>query len=184
MDESAYYSQSYYAEIFLNGRRDDPAWLEFPAYDLPPLPKYLIGAALAFGGFKTPGPSDARDWYGNALLRFDPPGALAFARFPFLFLGVIGCIAIYGLGVQIGGRGVGLLAAGFLMANPLYSSHSRRAMSDVPCEAFLLLSLLLSLSGWKRTFEKPSNSGKTATMMVFVSVMGGLAVGLSVLCET
>src|SRR5271155_2359933 len=40
-DEDAYITQSYYADLFFAGRFHNRAWLEFPAYDLQPLPKYL-----------------------------------------------------------------------------------------------------------------------------------------------
>ena len=132
-DESAYYSQSYFAGTFASGRFNDPAWLDYPAYDLPPLPKYLIGAALWLGGYTTPGPGRGAGLvHVNTLARFDPPGALAAARVPMVVVGAIGCLAVYGIGVLAGGAAVGLLAALLLMANPLYRLHARRAMSDVP----------------------------------------------------
>ena len=56
MDESAYVAQSYYADLLLEGRRDDPAWLDYAGYDLPPLAKYLVGIALRAGGPSPPGP--------------------------------------------------------------------------------------------------------------------------------
>ena len=46
-DEYAYISQSYYADAFFGGHADDWTWLDLPAYDLPPLPKYLIGFSVA-----------------------------------------------------------------------------------------------------------------------------------------
>ena len=42
VDEYAYITQSYYADLFFGRQFNDRAWLDFPAYDLPPLPKYLI----------------------------------------------------------------------------------------------------------------------------------------------
>src|SRR3954465_6274172 len=51
VDESAMISQSYFADLLLRGDRDNPAWLEYPGYDSSPLPKYLIGMALRFGGY-------------------------------------------------------------------------------------------------------------------------------------
>ena len=46
VDEYAYITQSYYTDLMLEGRFNDKAWLEFYAYDLQPLPKYLIGLSL------------------------------------------------------------------------------------------------------------------------------------------
>ena len=178
VDESAYYSQSYYARVFAQGLRDDASWLEFPAYDLPPLPKYLIGAALWLADTPTPGPREAGAWYLNTSLRFDPPGALAAARVPFVAVGVLGCVAIYGLGVLLGGRPVGLLAALLLMENPLYHTHARRAMSDVPCEAFMLLALLAALWAWRQFL-----AGRSIPAAWIVAMLAGVAAGLALLCK-
>ncbi len=74
VDESAYLSQTYFADLWLNGDTNNPAWLDYPAYDLPPLPKYMIGLALRLGGYRRPAPSAARAWYTDTSSRFDPPG--------------------------------------------------------------------------------------------------------------
>jgi len=174
-DESAYYSQSYFAAILAEGRRDDPAWLDYPAYDLPPLPKYLIGAALTAGGYRLPTPVDAWAWYDSTSRRFDPPGALTLARVPIAGLGVVGCLAAFGIGTLAFGR-VGGLAAGLLLAaDPLYRTHSRRAMSDVPCEALLLLGLFFALAAGGRIW-----AGRRGWPWAAVA---GVAVGLSTLSK-
>ena len=72
------------------------------------------------------------------------------ARWPSVVLGVLGCLSIYALGTIAFDRRVGWLSSLLLMANPLYRMHARRAMSDVPAEAFLLASLALGLLAWKR----------------------------------
>src|SRR5262249_13765303 len=64
-DESAFVAQSYFYDLAVQGDRHDSAWLEYPAYDLPPLPKYLIGVALHTAGFQTPRRRDAMAWYRN-----------------------------------------------------------------------------------------------------------------------
>jgi 4-amino-4-deoxy-L-arabinose transferase-like glycosyltransferase len=178
VDESAYISQSYYAALYCEGRHHDRAWLEYPAYDLPPLPKYLIGAALAAGGYPTPGPSEAFAWYRNTSSRFVSADALAVARLPVVLLGVVGCVAVYGIGMLAGGRAVGVLAAVLLVVNPLYRMLARRAMSDVPCEAFMLLALLLGLWAWRR-WVSGRGDGR-----VWVTIgAAGLCVGLALLCK-
>ncbi|MGE5755376.1 MAG: hypothetical protein ACM35G_06635 [Planctomycetaceae bacterium] len=149
-DESAYFSQAYFADLWLRGDVHHPAWLEYPAYDLPPLPKYAIGLALKLGGYSSPGPSAARAWYADINRRFDPPGALVVARRPSVLFGALGCAAIYGLGLQARDRRVGALAALLLMANPLERLHARRAMADVPTEALMLASAALALWAWRR----------------------------------
>src|SRR4051794_1086678 len=88
VDESAYYSQSYFFNLFASGRVNDPAGLVSRGCALPPLTKYLVGAALRSAGYNTPGPAEARAWYNNTSLRFDPPGALTVARVPIVVVGV------------------------------------------------------------------------------------------------
>ena len=178
VDESAYISQSYYAALFFEGRLDDRAWLEYPAYDLPPLPKYLIGAALALGGHRAPGPAEAMAWYRNTERRFVTPAALVAARLPTVLLGVLGCVAVYGIGTLAGGRAVGALAALFLAVNPLYRMLARRAMSDVPCEAFLLSGLFLGLWAWRRWL-----SGRTHGRAWSAVTAAGMCAGLALLCK-
>ena len=56
VDESAYISQSFYADLWLQHKWDDPLWLTYAGYDLPPLPKYVIGLALRIEGCPRPGP--------------------------------------------------------------------------------------------------------------------------------
>ncbi len=177
-DESAYFSQSYYLGVLADGDRNDPAWLEYPAYDLPPLPKYLIGASVHLGGFRSPRPADARAWYGNTSLRFDPPGALTAARAPMVVVGAVGVVAVYGLGVLAAGRGVGVLAALLLAANPLFRLQSRRAMSDAPCEAFLLVALFFALLAWQRAL-----AGRSRPRTWLVATAAGVFAGLSILSK-
>ncbi len=152
VDESAYYSQSYFARLYAQRRFNDPGWLDYMAFDLPPLPKYVMGASLWLGSFPTPTPQDAYRWYENTERKMYPAGtgALTWARAPIVPIGVIGCVALYGIGVLVAGRSVGLLAGLLLAINPLYRMHARRAMSDVPCETFMLLALFCALWAWMR----------------------------------
>ena len=64
-DEYAYISQTYYADLFFTGQFNHKLWLEPPAIDLQPLPKYLIGLAFRLAHLPMPGPADARKWYDN-----------------------------------------------------------------------------------------------------------------------
>ena len=76
VDESAYIAQSFYADLLLDNYRNDPAWLDYAGYDLPPLPKYLIGIALRVGGYPRPAPSSTAAWYSDTSRRFVPEAAL------------------------------------------------------------------------------------------------------------
>jgi len=178
VDESAYYSQSYYAKLFAQRKRDDPAWLEYMAYDLPPLPKYLIGASLWHHGYPFPTADQARSWYQNTSLRFDPKGALAAARLPFAALGAFGCVALFGIGVLAFGVRAGLIASFLLAINPLYAMHSRRAMSDVPCEAFMIAALFVSLWAWTRWLK-----GHEWHFAAFAPIVAGAFAGLALLSK-
>ncbi|WP_435016977.1 ArnT family glycosyltransferase [Tundrisphaera sp. TA3] len=179
VDESAYISQSFYADLLIGGRHDDPTWLEYPGYDLPPLPKYLIGLALRLEGFPRPGPAAARAWYANTSRQFVSPEALVAARRPSVLFGAIGCVAIFALGTMSFDARVGLLAALALMANPLYRMHARRAMSDVPSEAMILATAAIGLWAWKRLLGGRSIWWPTLVL----AVGGGTCAGLAVLSK-
>ncbi len=176
MDESAMDSQSYFADLLVEGRRDDPAWLEYPGFDSSPLPKYLIGLVRRTCGF--PRPVAWRLWFANPKVQFGPPGALELARWPFAIGGALGCVAIYALGCQARDRKTGLLAAFLLMINPLYQMHARRAMADVLVEAFLLVCLAFTLWSWRRIL-----SGRGGPAAWLATIPAGVAAGLAALAK-
>ncbi|MFI5460674.1 MAG: ArnT family glycosyltransferase [Isosphaerales bacterium] len=177
VDEYAYIAQSFYADLFFEGQFNHPLWLKGFASDLQPLPKYLIGLSLRLAHLPMPTPADAAKWYGD-YAKFGAPATLIAARLPFIALGALGCVAIFACGVQIKDGRVGTIAAALLMLNPLYRLHAHRAMSDVPCEAFMLVALGLSLWGWRRTWYR--GLGVVAFVLPWLA---GLAAGLSLLCK-
>lgn len=182
VDEYAYISQSHYADLFINGETNNRAWLEFPGYDLVPLPKYGIGLALAATGRPRPGPDAARLWYRDTSSQFGPPGDLTVARLPSILLGAVGCVALAALGALAFGWRVGAAAALLLMANPLYRLHAHRAMSEAYCEAFLLLALIAALVSWRR--EAGGEGGiKSQSLALLGWPIAGLAAGLAVLSK-
>jgi 4-amino-4-deoxy-L-arabinose transferase-like glycosyltransferase len=175
VDESAYVSQSFYADLWLTGDWNHPVWLGYAGYDIPPLPKYLIGLTLRLEGFRRPGPSAMVAWYRDTGTRFISPDGLNAARHPAVALGALGCLAIYAIGTLTLDRRLGFLAALLLMSNPLYFLHARRAMSDVPAESLILASLAVGLWAWKRILSG-SNVGRASLELVLGSgVLGGLA---------
>jgi 4-amino-4-deoxy-L-arabinose transferase-like glycosyltransferase len=177
VDEYAYITQSYYIDLLMEGRLNDKAWLELFAYDLQPLPKYLIGLSLRLGGFKLPARGDALNWY-LTYKRVGDYRMLAVARLPFVFLGVVGCVAIFACGVLVKDARVGAIAAALLVVNPLYRLHAHRAMSDVPCEAFLLTSLALALWVGQRLWY-----GRLGAPAVLGPILAGIAAGAALLCK-
>ncbi len=180
-DESAYISQSFYGDLFIRRDLNSPAWLEYPGYDLPPLPKYLINLGLRAGGYRRPPRLAAYAWYENINRQFVSIDTLMAARRPSVILGALGCVAISALG-RIGfDRRVGFLSAGLLMINPLYRMHARRAMSDVPAEALILASLAVGLWGWSRLM-----SGRGMTPLRGIAALGigsGILAGLATLSK-
>ncbi len=177
VDEWAYVSQAYFATLL--NRPDDPRWLEYPAYDLPPLPKYLIASALWAGGKPIPGRIEMLKWYGDTSSRSGDHAMLAQARWPSVVLGAAGCLGLMTLGALGLDLRVGLLAAVFLAVNPLYSTHARRAMSDVPTEAFTLLAYAAALWGWTRV-----DAGLRSKWTPLLAILGsGVLMGLAVLSK-
>lgn len=174
-DESAYLSQSFFVDLAIRGEVNDPAWLTYAGYDLPPLPKYLIGLSLRAGGYRRPGPGAMWEWYANTSRRFVSTGALTAARRPSVLLGAVGCLAIYALGTLGMDRRAGLLSALLLMANPLYRMHARRAMSDVPAEALILGSAAVGLWAWKRLLAARGTVGPVVVLALGSGVLCGLA---------
>lgn len=192
IDESAYISQTYFFTLLSEGKIDDSAWIEYPAVDLPPLPKYLIGMFLVQAGERIPGRDAARAWYLDQSIRCETDAMLWIARYPSVLLGGIGCAAIFAIGRIVWGRtSAGLLAALFLAINPLYRLHARRAMADVPAEAMILCSIAIAAWAWRAAIQASSGSPKGSPNTPRLSVAkrlsawvvaGGFA-GLAVLAK-
>ncbi len=73
---------------------------------------------------------------------------------------------------------VGAFAAILLIVNPLYRLHAHRAMSDVPCEAFMAAALGLALWACQRI---GSRRGVWSGLGLFG--LAGLCSGLSIACK-
>jgi 4-amino-4-deoxy-L-arabinose transferase-like glycosyltransferase len=148
-DEYAYITQSYQPDLIFAGRKNDVSWLEGPGYDLVPLPKLWINLAFRAAGIPRPSPRNALTWYDNTSHRWGTERILIIARLPSIVLGAIGCVATFAIGSIIRDQRTCGIAAVLLAANPLYSLHAHRAMSEASCEAFLLLAVALGLRAWK-----------------------------------
>jgi 4-amino-4-deoxy-L-arabinose transferase-like glycosyltransferase len=103
---------------------------------------------------------------------------LTAARWPTVIFGVLGCLAVYGLGAMAYNRWVGLLAALFLAFNPLYRMHARRAMSDVIAESLILLTALGFLWTWRRLL-----AGRFGPATWLAAGAAGVAGGLAPLAK-
>jgi 4-amino-4-deoxy-L-arabinose transferase-like glycosyltransferase len=198
IDESSYVAQAFYGDLVLEGRWNDPAWLDLPAIDQPPLAKYLVGLALRVAGYRRPSPAAAVAWQREYNLRPVPPEQLYVPRFatpemhdvarwPTTVFGAVGCVAVFGLGTLAWDRRVGLAAAALLAINPLYRQQAHRALNDVPSEALALASCAVMLWAWRRFLSGRSGAGAWAAA-VGAGVLGGVAVltkltGLMVLIQ-
>ncbi len=178
VDEYAYITQSYYADLFFEGQFNHPAWLDVYAFDLQPVPKYLIGASLRAAGLRLPNSGDAYRWYHEIHYEVGTKATLIAARIPFLFLGALGCVALFGCGTLVKDHLVGAIAGLLVMLNPLYRLHAHRAMSEVPYEAFLIAALWLGLYAMKRLW-----SGHSGIATVLLILLAGASAGLSILCK-
>lgn len=173
MDESAYVSQSYFLDLL--AEPDSPFWLEYPAYDLPPLPKYSIGIALRLSGHRLPNRSAMKTWYDDPTSDCTTPSSLYAARIPSVILGCVGVLAVFGIGCAWMGTRAGMISALLMVANPLYRLHARRAMSDDYAEALLLLTAALAIRFWSRSLD--GTLRRRDWLLVFaIGVCGGLAV--------
>ena len=176
-DEYAYIAQSFYADLFFTGRFHDPLWIEEPAADLQPLPKYLIGFAFRLAHLPMPGYANAWNWYDH-YGRFGGIETLTAARLTVIPLGALGCLALFASGLLVKDARTATLAAVLLMINPLYSLLAHRSMADVPYEAFMLCSLAAALAFWTRMWAR----GIRPAAFVLPCIAGVLE-GLSLVCK-
>ncbi|MFM7316629.1 MAG: ArnT family glycosyltransferase, partial [bacterium] len=168
VDESAYFSQAYFGDIFFTGQVNSSLWLEYPAYDLPPFTKYLVWAGLVAGGDARPGPVAMRTWYRDTSSRFESPESLHHARVPIVLCGMLTLIATGRLAQRWLGPAGGVIAICLVASNPLFRSHSRQAMADIPTEMGVIMALLLF-----------APSGLNANVKLRKAILCGIFLGLA-----
>jgi 4-amino-4-deoxy-L-arabinose transferase-like glycosyltransferase len=178
VDEYAYITQSYQPDLLFSGRANDPAWLESLAYDLVPLPKYLINLAFRMAQIPRPNREAAIRWYGNSHYTWGSPRVLTTARLPSIPLAAIGCMAIFALGVLVKDEKTGWIAAVLLAVDALYRLHAHRAMSEAPCEAFSLLALAMGLWAWRAILAQ-----RNTMRGVFGLMLAGCLAGVAILAK-
>jgi 4-amino-4-deoxy-L-arabinose transferase-like glycosyltransferase len=175
-DETAMIAQSYYYTLFKSGQWNHPDWLQYAAYDHPPLPKYLFGLSLDAAGL--PVPTTLGPWLNWMRGDFSPPGdrrVLLWARLPSALFGVGGTVALYSIGVQVHSRLAGALAAALLALNPLYLTHARRAMSDSFTECLVIASVAVGLWGCRAIWNRRHSWWTIGAILLGDSVLCGLA---------
>lgn len=180
VDESAYVSQAYFGDLFVTGDHDSLMWFEYAAYDLPPLTKYLVWAGLVAGGDARPGPVAMRSWYADTSKRFETPESLTHARVPIALCGLITVIAVGHLTHRWRGLTAALLAMTLLTVHPLFRTHARRAMADVPTEMGVAVALALVLGAifeGRRTWVRAAGAGLFAGLAAS-SKLNGLLAGI------
>lgn len=75
---------------------------------------------------------------------------IAAARIGVAFFGLIGVIAMYWLGSELGGMWAGLLASALLGAAPYYMQQARALQSDGPAVAICILAVALAVAAMRR----------------------------------
>lgn len=162
IDESAYVSQAYFGDLFFTGDHDSVLWFEYAGYDLPPFTKYLVWGGLVAGGDSRPGPAAMRAWYGDTRKRFETLESLWHARMPIALCGMLTVIATGRIAFRWRGMLAALFAMGLLTIHPLFRTHARRAMADVPTEMGVTVALVLFLGilfGCRRVWLRAALAG-------------------------
>lgn len=155
-------------ERFRTGAWEDPAWRSVEGgwgSPNPPVAKYLIGAGLAAQG-------EAWEWRPSAR---PPVEVLRAARRVSAALGVLGCVALYWIGLRSAGAVAGLLAGVALAFSPLWIETSRRVMTDIHGASLALLAVAAVLPALGRAAA--GRTGGALPWVVSAGVLAGLAAG-------
>lgn len=95
------------------------------------------------------------------------------ARFGIGVFALIGVIAMYWLGRELGGHWVGLVAAALLTIDPLFLHEARTLQAEAPALALEILSVALAVAAMRRT-------GRPRTLLALAC---GIALGLGTLTK-
>ena len=181
VDESAYVSQAYFGDLLLTGDTNSPLWFEYPGFDLPPFNKYLVWFGLVAGGDARPGPAAMRAWYADTSKRFETPASLEHARRPIAFCGMVCVIATGLIARRWRGPVAALVAMLLLTIHPLFRTHARRAMADIPTEMGVVLALLAFLPVAGKIRWRAVIFGGLAAGVAASSKLNGLLAGIVLL---
>ena len=171
-DEGQHIATAEYFEIvFLQGRLGGPPWEEtYWTLTQPPIPRYVLGAAIWLSGNPVPrldpahriqevrGPNRERYWdpatYTNERRLAEErrverrrPAVLAAARVPMALFAAGAVLLLFLLGRALAGTIAGLVAALGLLWAPLGLTLLPRAHAEGPLLLFILLGLYLGVRG-------------------------------------
>ena len=171
-DEGQHIATAEYFEIvFLQGRLGGPPWEEtYWTLTQPPIPRYVLGAAIWLSGNPVPrldpahriqevrGPDRERYWdpttYTNERRLAEErrverprPAVLAAARVPMALFAAGAVLLLFLLGRALAGTIAGLVAALGLLWAPLGLTLLPRAHAEGPLLLFILLGLYLGVRG-------------------------------------
>jgi 4-amino-4-deoxy-L-arabinose transferase-like glycosyltransferase len=145
------------------------------------LHRYLYGLAAYSGGYSFEQLNGQWDWccdwqYNADQGHIPAPDLLLRTRLVSAGLTALACIALFGIGYQLGGRPVAYLAALYFVLNPAILINGRRAMMEGGMLAFTLLTLLAGV--WvMRAIEQPETAGRNVLRRyILLGIFAGLAV--------
>ena len=96
VDEYAYITQSYQPDLVFAGRIERPCLARWPgATTLFPCPSISSISRSARPGFLVPRHGTPLAWYDNTSYRWGSTRELLIARLPSIFMGAVGCVAIF-----------------------------------------------------------------------------------------
>lgn len=181
-DEGATLAHTYYYRLVKEGRFHHVDWLHQASYDHLQPCRMLVGVVLDARGYPPPESiAGMEEWWRGGGWTPDSAepadrGRLEAARWPMLLVAAFGCSMIFVLGRMLVGPTTGLLAALFLAASPLYTTHARRALVDDPVQALILAAFACAVASAKRT----TGAGRSAASSLWAAGAAGLFLGLAV----
>src|SRR5438552_9683072 len=143
-----------------------------------PMTKYLFGIGRWLRGF-TPAASNV-DWVWGATwdenhAAIPANSLLLAARLPTAVLGALVAVLAFGIGAQLGGAWLGVLAALLVGLDPLLLLHARRAMAESALTFFSALAALGTLALVVHGDSLKRLRARTLALGALVGVLAGLA---------
>jgi 4-amino-4-deoxy-L-arabinose transferase-like glycosyltransferase len=144
------------------------------------LHRYLYGLTAYSGGYSFDQINTQWDWccdwqYNADHGHIPAPDLLLRTRFVSAGLTALACMALFGVGYQLGGRPVAYLAALYFALNPAVLINGRRAMMEGGMLAFSLLTLLAGM--WVMQAVQRQTTGRgTLPPYIALGIFAGLAV--------